>query len=51
MRLETTVLLVGQQQESCFSEAALESSGQSLLLTYHDLLNLRPRFPGNQNTM
>jgi serine/threonine protein kinase len=34
--LETTVLLNGQQQDASFSEDLLGSSGQSLLLTYHD---------------
>src|SRR4051812_35624863 len=36
MTLETTVLLEGRQRDACFSEDLLESSGQSLLLTYHD---------------
>jgi serine/threonine protein kinase len=36
MPLETTVLLDGQQPDACFSDAVLESSGQSLLLTFHD---------------
>lgn len=36
MSLETTVLLNGQQDDACLGDDLFGSSGQSLLLTYHD---------------